>query len=43
MSAYEHELTEWQRARTAMTECERAPFDDPETYADMMAADGTRL
>ncbi|AXN50981.1 hypothetical protein DSM43518_02061 [Mycobacterium marinum] len=43
MSAYEHELTEWQYARSAMTEWEWAPFDDPETHADTMSADGTRL
>lgn len=34
---------EWHAAVADLTEFERAPFDDPQTYADTMAPDGTRL
>jgi hypothetical protein len=37
----EHE--EWRDAVDAMTEMERAPYDEPQVYADTMAPDGTRL
>jgi hypothetical protein len=30
----EPEDTEWHLAVAAMSEVERAPYDDPETYAD---------
>ncbi|MEE3066533.1 MAG: hypothetical protein VYA67_21760 [Actinomycetota bacterium] len=38
-----NELDEWRAAVADMTEMERAPYDDPQTYADTMAPDGTRL
>ena len=34
---------EWAAAVAELTEVEHAPYDDPQTYADTMAADGTRL
>ena len=33
--SYEHEDTEWRRAVAPMTEWERAPYDDHQTYADV--------
>lgn len=33
---------EWRAAVAELTESDRAPYDDPMTYADLMAADGTR-
>ncbi|WP_272871862.1 hypothetical protein [Mycolicibacterium fortuitum] len=35
-------VDEWPRAAAELTEFERAPYDDPQTYADTYAADGTR-
>ncbi|MFA1705518.1 hypothetical protein ACDT10_21710 [Mycobacterium intracellulare] len=35
--------TEWRAAVAELTEVERAQYDDPMTYADLLAADGTRL
>lgn len=37
------DLDEWQPAIAALTDAERAPYADPQTYADTMAAYGTRL
>ena len=34
---------EWRAAVAELTESDRASYDDPMTYADLMAADGTRL
>jgi len=30
-----HEAGEWRRAVAAMTEVERAPYEEPQTYADV--------
>ena len=38
---YEHD--EWRTAVEQMTEWERAPYDEPHIYADMLSADGNRL
>lgn len=38
---FEHD--EWRAAVADMSESEWAPFDDPVTYSDTMAPDGTRL
>jgi hypothetical protein len=32
-----HDTDEWRVAVAAMTECDRAPYDDPATYADVHA------
>ncbi|WP_301336545.1 hypothetical protein [Mycobacterium asiaticum] len=37
------ETSEWGAAVHDMSEFERAPYDDAETYADLMSADGVRL
>lgn len=37
------EAAEWHDAAAELTETERAPYDEPEVYADLWAADGTRL
>lgn len=34
---------EWRSAAGSLSETERAPYDDPQTYNDLIAADGTRL
>jgi hypothetical protein len=34
---------EWLSAVADLTEAERAIYDDPQTYADTMDADGARL
>lgn len=39
----EYEAVEYRRAVAALTEWDYAPYTDPETYADIMAPDGTRL
>ncbi len=36
------EYGEWHCAVDDMTEFERAPYDDPEIYADTMGMDGVR-
>lgn len=40
--AHEHEVTEWRAAVIDMSEVERAPYDEPQTYADTMSPDGIR-
>lgn len=35
------DTAEWRAAVTALTETERAAYDEPQTYADTMTADGT--
>lgn len=40
--SYEHEHAEWGRAVDDMNELERAPYDDPQAYADTMSPDGVR-
>jgi hypothetical protein len=34
---------EWNAAVAELSEIERAPYDNPQTYADTMAPDGSRL
>lgn len=34
---------EWCAAVAELTESDRAPYDDPMTYADLLAAEGSRL
>lgn len=36
------EYGEWHRAVDDMTEMDRAPYDDPQTYDDTMTPDGVR-
>lgn len=36
------DLEEWCRERTELTEWDHAAAEDPPTYADVMAADGSR-
>lgn len=38
-----NDLEEWRAALADLTETDRAAYQDPKTYADLMAADGTRL
>jgi hypothetical protein len=37
------EHDEWRAAVAGLTETERAPYDEPEVYADTMSPDGDRL
>lgn len=37
------DVTEWRAAVAELTECDHAPVDDPTTYNDTMAPDGSRL
>jgi hypothetical protein len=37
-----NDFDEWRAAVAELTEAERAAFDDPQTYADLLAPDGTR-
>ncbi|EFG75274.1 hypothetical protein HMPREF0591_4837 [Mycobacterium parascrofulaceum ATCC BAA-614] len=34
---------EWRAAVAGMSEMDRAAWDEPQSYADVMSADGTRL
>lgn len=34
------EYSEWRCAVNDLTEFDRAPYDDPQTYADTMSPDG---
>lgn len=36
------DIGEWRCAAAELTEFDRARTDDPRTYADLLAADGTR-
>jgi hypothetical protein len=37
-----HELDEWRREVGGMSEADRAPFDDPQKYADTFDLNGDR-
>jgi hypothetical protein len=37
------DMDEWRSAVAELTEMERAPYDEPEIYADTMSPDGDRL
>lgn len=39
---HEAERQEWRNAVRDLSAVERAPYDDPQTYNDTMAPDGTR-
>ncbi len=36
------ETSEWGRAVSDLSELDRAPYDDPQTYDDTMTLDGVR-
>lgn len=40
--SYEHEHAEWHCAVNDLSEFDRAPYDDPQTYDDTMSLDGVR-